>query len=122
MNFESDGIEVYGSFFAPLDRGDVLFEPKKLEQDMKNHESPPAKPSIEEAPKLEINDLPPQLRYVFFGRDDTLPVIIASNFNVKQVECLVEFLKMFKRAICWTMTDIIGIPPLICSHKIKHKP
>ena len=98
MNFESDGIEVYWSFFAPLDRGDVLFEPKKLEQDMKNHESPPAKPSIEEALKLELKALPSHLRYVFLGKGDTLSVIIASDFNVKQVECLVEVLKRFKRA------------------------
>ena len=35
-------------------------------------------------------------------------------------------LKRFKRAIGWTMVDIIGIPPNICSHKIQlmpnHKP
>ena len=89
---------------------------------MKHRESPPAKPSIEEAPKLELKDLPPHLRYVFFGKDDTLPVIIASDLNVDQVECLIEVLKMFKRAIGWTIADIIVIPPGICSHKIQLMP
>ena len=63
---------------------------------MKHRESPPAKPSILETPNLELKALPPYLWYVFFGRDDTLLVMIASDFNVEQVECLVEDLKRFK--------------------------
>ena len=98
---------------------EVMFEPKKLELDMKHRESPPAKPSIEEAPKVELKALPPHLRYVFLGKGDTLPVIIASDLNVHQVESLVEVLKRFKRAIGWTIADIIGIPPDICSHNIQ---
>ena len=93
---------------------------------MTHCESPPVKPYIEEAPKLELKALPPHPRYVFLGKSDTLPVIIASNSNVEQVECLVEVLKRIKRAIGWTFADIIGIPPGICSHKIQlmpyHKP
>ena len=93
---------------------------------MKNRESPPAKPSIEEAPKLELKALPPPLRYEFLGNGDTLSVIIASDLNEQQVESLVKVLKRFKRAIGWTIADIIGIPPGICSHKIQlmrdHKP
>ena len=93
---------------------------------MKNRESPPAKPSIEEAPKVELKALPPHLRYEFLGNGDTLPVIIASDLDEQQVQSLVKVLKRFKRAIGWTIADIIGIPPGICSHKIQlmpdHKP
>ena len=93
---------------------------------MKNHESPPMKPFIEEAPKLEIKALPPYLRYGFLGKDDTIPVIIASDLNVEQVECLVVVLKRSKRAIGWTIVNIIGIPPTIFSYQIQlmpdHKP
>ena len=46
MNFDSDCIEKYESLGAALYRGDVRFKPKKYELDMKNCESPPAKPSI----------------------------------------------------------------------------
>ena len=119
MNFDSDCIEEYESLVAALDRGDVRFKPKKYELDMKNHESPPAKPSIEEAPKLELKALPPHLRYEFLGNGDTLPLIIASDLNEQQVESLVKVLKSFKRAIGWTIPDITGIPPGIFSHKIK---
>ena len=53
------------------------------------------------------------------GKEDTFPVIIASDLNLHQVERLVKVLKRFKRAIRWTIVDIIGIPPGICSHKIQ---
>ena len=73
---------------------------------MQHRVSPPVKPSIEEAPKLELKPVPPHLRYVLLGKDDTLPVIIASDLNVYQVESLVKVLKRFKRAIVWTIYDI----------------
>ncbi|XP_069149252.1 uncharacterized protein [Solanum lycopersicum] len=63
MNFESDGIEEYGSFVAKHDRGKFPFKAKKLELDMKHRESPLAKPSIEEAPKLELKSRPPHPRF-----------------------------------------------------------
>ena len=44
MNFDNDCIEEYESLVAALDRGDVRFKAKKYELDMKNRESPPAKP------------------------------------------------------------------------------
>ena len=93
---------------------------------MKNLKSPPAKPSIEEAPKLELKALPLHLKYEFLGKGDILQVINASDLNEQQVESLVKVLKRFKRAIGWTIADIIGIPPGIFSHKIQllpdHKP
>ena len=86
---------------------------------MKNRESPPVKPSIEEVPKLELKALPPHLRYEFLGKGDIFPVIIASELNEQQVESLVKVLKRFKKAIGWTIADIIRIPPGIWSHKIQ---
>ena len=56
------------------------------------------------------------------GKNDTLSVIIASDLNVHQVESLVKVLKRFKRAIGWTVVDIIGIPPGTCSHKNQLMP
>ena len=99
MNFDNNCIEEHGSLVTTLDRGDVRFKPKKYELDVKNRESPPTKPSIEEAPKLELKALPPHLRYEFLGNDDTLSVIIASDLNEQQVESLLKVLKRFKRAV-----------------------
>ncbi|XP_069144451.1 uncharacterized protein [Solanum lycopersicum] len=80
----------YESLVVALDRGDVRFKPKKFELDMKNCESPPAKPSIKKAPKVELKALPPNLRYEFFGNGYTLPVIIASDLDEQQVQSLVK--------------------------------
>ncbi|XP_069143311.1 uncharacterized protein [Solanum lycopersicum] len=45
---------------------------------------------------------------------------------MEQAACLVEVLKRFKRSIGWTIVDIIGISPGICSYEIQlisyHKP
>ena len=49
-------------------------------------------------------------------------VIIASDLNEQQVESLVKVLKRFKKAIGWTIANIIGIHPGICSHKIQLMP
>ena len=54
------------------------------------------RPSIVKESKFVLKSLPSHLRYVFLGRDDTLPVIIATNLNGQQVEFLVVVLKRFK--------------------------
>lgn len=51
---------------------------------------------------------------------------VASYLNVEKVEALISVFKIFKRAIGWTIADIIVIPPGSSSHKIQlmldHKP
>ncbi|XP_070013403.1 uncharacterized protein [Nicotiana sylvestris] len=87
---------------------------------------PPPKPSIEEAPKLELKPLPSYLHYAYLGSFDTLPVIISSDLSKLQEEKLLRVLREHKRAIGWTMSDIRGISPAFCMHKILmeegHKP
>ncbi|XP_075088525.1 uncharacterized protein LOC142170498 [Nicotiana tabacum] len=55
-------------------RREVKFEPLHLEE----RKTPPAKPLIEEPPKLELKQQPLHLRYVFLGPNSMLPVIISS--------------------------------------------
>ncbi|XP_070018034.1 uncharacterized protein [Nicotiana sylvestris] len=98
------------------------FEPLHLEK----RETPPAKPSIEEPPKLELKPLPGHLKYEFLGPNSTLPVIISSGLLDAQVQQLLQVLKECKTAIGWTMAYIKGISPAYCMHKILleegHKP
>ncbi|XP_049383860.1 uncharacterized protein LOC125848070 [Solanum stenotomum] len=63
MNFEGDGIEDYDKLVVTLDRFEFCSKPKKHEFDMKNRDSPPAKPFVEETPKLELKALPSHLRF-----------------------------------------------------------
>ena len=75
---------------------------------MKNRESPPAKPSIEEAPKLELKSLPTHLEYELTGKGNTLPVIISSDLNEQQVESLLKVQKRFKRAMGGLLQTLLG--------------
>ncbi|KAM6550362.1 hypothetical protein CsatB_000170 [Cannabis sativa] len=86
--------------------------------ELKESNFKPPKPSIQEPPKLELKPLPSHLKYVYLGENDTLPVIIASNLVVENEGALLEVLKKHKKAIGWTMADIRGISPTICTHKI----
>ncbi|XP_019251113.1 PREDICTED: uncharacterized protein LOC109230030 [Nicotiana attenuata] len=69
------------------------------------------RPSIEEAPKLELKPLPAHLRYAYLGNSETLPVIISSSLTSTQEEKLVRVLREHKKAIGWTIADIKGTSP-----------
>ncbi|XP_060959244.1 uncharacterized protein LOC115717351 [Cannabis sativa] len=86
--------------------------------ELKESNFKPLKPSIQEPPKLELKPLPSHLKYAYLGENDMLPVIIASNLVVEDEGALLEVLKKHKKAIGWTMADIRGISPTICTHKI----
>ncbi|XP_015166432.1 uncharacterized protein [Solanum tuberosum] len=73
--------------------------PIKFDIDLKNRESPPAKPSTEEPPNLELKSLPSHLKYAFLGANDTLPVIIVTDLLERQVKLLIEVLQKHIKAI-----------------------
>lgn len=51
--------------------------------------------------------------------DEQIPVIIASDLAPNEKESLVEVLNKWKNAIALKITDIKGISPSYCSHKIN---
>ncbi|GKB11366.1 reverse transcriptase domain-containing protein [Tanacetum coccineum] len=86
--------------------------------DLKQSEVTEAKSSIEEPPELELKDLPSHLEYAFLEENDKLPVIIAKGLKNDEKDALLKVLKSHKRAIAWKITDIKGIDPCFCTHKI----
>nr|GFA02545.1 reverse transcriptase domain-containing protein [Tanacetum cinerariifolium] len=74
--------------------------------------------SDDEPPKVELKELPPHLEYAFLGDNEKWPVIIAKDLNVNEKTALINVLKSRKKAIAWKLTDIKGIYPEFCSHKI----
>ncbi|GJV05533.1 reverse transcriptase domain-containing protein [Tanacetum coccineum] len=74
--------------------------------------------SINEPPEVELKDLPPHLEYAFLEGNDKLPVIIAKDLKNEEKAALIEVLKSHKRAIAWKLSDIKGIDPEFCTHKI----
>ncbi|GJV08906.1 reverse transcriptase domain-containing protein [Tanacetum coccineum] len=86
--------------------------------DLKQSEVIEAKSSIEEPPDLELKDLPSHLEYAFLEENDKLPVIIAKGLKNDEKYALLKVLKSHKGAIAWKITDIKGIDPRFCTHKI----
>ncbi|GJV96538.1 reverse transcriptase domain-containing protein [Tanacetum coccineum] len=76
------------------------------------------KSSIDDPPELELKDLPSHLEYAFLEGTDKLPVIIAKNLKEDEKVRLLKVLKSHKRAIAWKISDIKGIDPQFCTHKI----
>nr|GEX98098.1 reverse transcriptase domain-containing protein [Tanacetum cinerariifolium] len=77
-----------------------------------------AKSSIEEPPEVELKDLPSHLEYAYLEENDKLPIIISKDLKDDEKEALLNVLKSHKRAITWKITDIKGIDPRFCTHKI----
>ena len=75
-------------------------------------------PSVQQAPNVELKELPEHLKYAYLGDNKTLPVIIANDLTALQEERLLRVLREFKPAIGWTLADIKGINPSICMHHI----
>lgn len=82
---------------------------------------PPPKPSIQDAPKLELKTLPSHLRYTFLGTNDTLPIILSVELSDIHVDATLRILTKRKMAIGWKMDDIYGTSPTLCSTKFTWK-
>nr|GEV01842.1 hypothetical protein [Tanacetum cinerariifolium] len=76
------------------------------------------KSSIDEPLEVELKDLPPHFEYAFLEGDDKLLVIIAKDLSVEEKADLIKVLKSHKQAIAWKLSDIKGINPEFCTHKI----
>nr|GFB22261.1 DNA-directed DNA polymerase [Tanacetum cinerariifolium] len=72
----------------------------------------------DEPPKVELKELPPHLEYAFLGDNRKWPVIIEKDLSFNKKPALINVLKTRKKAIAWKLTDIKGINPEFCSHKI----
>ncbi|GJZ67875.1 reverse transcriptase domain-containing protein, partial [Tanacetum coccineum] len=78
------------------------------------------KTSLEEPPTdLELKPLPDNLEYVFLEEPSFLPVIISSQLSAQNKNKLVSVLKKHKEAFSWKTTNIPGICPSFCKHKIQ---
>ncbi|GJY70756.1 reverse transcriptase domain-containing protein [Tanacetum coccineum] len=78
------------------------------------------KTSLEEPPTdLELKPLPDHLEYVFLEEPSFFPVIISSQLSAQNKSKLVSVLKKHKEAFAWKTTDIPGIYPSFCKHKIQ---
>ncbi|GJY06642.1 reverse transcriptase domain-containing protein [Tanacetum coccineum] len=91
-----------------------LLPPKELNfEELKTIKS-----SIDDPPELELKDLPSHLEYAFLEGTNKLPIIISKELKDEEKAALLKVLKSHKRAITWKISDIKGIDPSFCTHKI----
>ncbi|RDX67969.1 Retrovirus-related Pol polyprotein, partial [Mucuna pruriens] len=69
-------------------------------------------------PPMELKPLPSHLEYAYLDKEQQLPVIIANNLHREQEDKLLEVLRQHKKAIGWKLSDLPGINPSICMHRI----
>nr|GEX91073.1 reverse transcriptase domain-containing protein [Tanacetum cinerariifolium] len=118
--------EIYESYYDS--EGDILLLEEFLNDDPSSPPLPPQelkvveptneKSSIDEPPVVELKDLPPHLVYAFLKGDDKLPIIIAKDLKDEEKTALIKVLKSHKQALAWQLSDIKGIAPEFCTHKI----
>ncbi|PWA87837.1 reverse transcriptase domain-containing protein [Artemisia annua] len=123
LSNDSISPEVDNSDFDP--EGDILLLEKLLNEDP-SLSPPPMDFKMEEVkeiktsnpPELELKDLPPHLEYAFLEDTDKYPVIISKDLKDEEKTRLIDVLKKHKSAIAWQISDIKGIDPRFCTHKI----
>ena len=71
-----------------------------------------------EEPTLELKTLPSTLKYAFLDEEKAKPIIISSNLDMKQEGQLLEALRQNEEAIKWTLMDLKGLDPSLCTHCI----
>ena len=74
--------------------------------------------SPSEKTKVKLKILPNHLKYVFLEQNETKPVVISTELTTEEENMLVEVLKRHREAIGWHISDLKGISPTYCMHKI----
>nr|GEY34611.1 hypothetical protein [Tanacetum cinerariifolium] len=121
---ESISLEIDHADYDP--EGDIYLIEKLLNDDpfqlplmdLKQGKVMKAKSSIEEPLELGLKDLPSHLEYAYLEDVNKLPVIIAKDLKVDEIQALLKVLKSHKRAIAWKISDIKSIDPQFYIHKI----
>nr|GEU86013.1 DNA-directed DNA polymerase [Tanacetum cinerariifolium] len=90
----------------------------EVRKELKICEAKTDKSSVDEPPVVKLKALPPHLKYAFLEGDDKLPVIITIDLSMEEETALITVLKSYKRAIALKLSDIKGINPEFCTHKI----
>ncbi|XP_048621486.1 uncharacterized protein LOC125591380 [Brassica napus] len=70
------------------------------------------------APKVDLKPLPKGLKYAFLGPNNTYLVIVNSELDEIELHALLKELRKYRKAIGYSLDDIKGISPSLCTHRI----
>jgi hypothetical protein len=79
-----------------------------------------------ETSPVELKQLPLGLQYVFLNGNHETPVIISDKLSNDETRRLVATLEKYRSVIGYSLKDLMGISPSLCTHRIPmeqdHKP
>jgi hypothetical protein len=77
-----------------------------------------------EPPKapIELKPLPATLRYDFLNNDQESPVIISNKLSQEETLHLITVLEKHHSAFGYSLQDLKGINPALCTHRIPIDP
>jgi hypothetical protein len=67
---------------------------------------------------IELKPLPKVLKYEFLGADKTYPVIMSDELSLEEMDKLLNLLRKHKKVIGYSISDLKGISPAFCTHRI----
>jgi hypothetical protein len=81
-------------------------------------------PSFEppQRPPLELKPLPQGMRYAFIHGDKEAPVIISDKLSKDETSCLLTVLEKHRSVLGYSLQDLRGINPALCTHRIPIEP
>jgi hypothetical protein len=94
--------------FTEEDDQDETFE-------LPTHEQPPCQP-------IELKPLPSGLRYSFLNGDTETPVIISDKLSDEETAKLIAVLEKHRAVFGYSLQDLKGISPTLCTHRIPIDP
>ena len=73
-------------------------------------------------PSISLKPLPLGLKYVFVHNNRETPVIISDNLSKDETQKLDTILERHRSVIGYSLQDLKGISPTLCTHRIPIKP
>jgi hypothetical protein len=98
-------------FFIDEEEDEGPIEPEPLDEFLE-----PPKPSI------ELKPLPSGLRYAFLNNDQDSPLIISDKLSQEESLHLLTVLEKHHSAFGYSLQDLKGISPALCTHCIPTDP
>ena len=73
-------------------------------------------------PPIELKPLPYGLRYAFLNSDVESPMIISDKLSEEETNKLIAVLEKHRSVLGYTLQDLKGISPALCTHRIPLDP
>ena len=73
-------------------------------------------------PTIELKPLPSGLRYAFLNNDQDSLIIISDKLSQEESLCLITVLEKHRSAFGYSLQDLNGISPAMCTHRIPIDP